>query len=231
MKVLSIDTSCKTAMAAVTEDGTVLASVSVQDHKTHSVKLLPAIAYILDAADTKPEALGLIAVTNGPGSYTGLRIGVTTAKTFAYTLGIPLIGVNTLEALAAACIPTDGVLVCPVIDARNARVYTALYEGARECIPPAALTCEMLCARLKAEYAGREIRFIGDGISVNSAQLAAQLGRMYRPVPPAFALGNPAAIALLAQQKYRTAEAAGTLGKYTSECLKVEYYKNYTDTI
>ena len=103
MKILAIDTSCKTAMVSLSENGTVIAAVQLHDNKTHSVKMLPAVEYVLSSADTKFEDLGALAVTTGPGSYTGLRIGVTTAKTLSYTLKIPLIGINTLEALAASC--------------------------------------------------------------------------------------------------------------------------------
>ena len=188
MKLLVMDTSCKTAMAAVCEDGSVLASIQIQDQRTHSVKLLPAVEYILAAAGVSPSELGLVAVTNGPGSYTGLRIGVTTAKAFAYSLEIPLIGLNTLEALAAAC-------------------------------------------AVRTEYAGNRILFTGDGTAANGALLTDLLGEMYRPLPSELSAGNPAAIALLAREKYAAAEAAGVIGEYTAERLKVEYYKNYTDSI
>lgn len=168
MKLLVLDTSCKTAMAAVCEEGNVLASIQIQDQKTHSVKLLPAVEYILAAAGVSSSELGLVAVTNGPGSYTGLRIGVTTAKAFAYSLGIPLIGLNTLEALAAACAVGEEQLVCPMIDARNARVYAALYRGRAERLPCCALSCETLCETLRGmEYAGERILFTGDGTAAN----------------------------------------------------------------
>ncbi len=231
MKILSIDTSCKTAMAAVAEGDSLLASILIRDHKTHSVKLLPAIESILAAADTVPADLGLIAVTNGPGSYTGLRIGVTTAKTFAYSLGIPLIGIPSLEALAASCLADADALICPMIDARNARVYAALYQGGQERIPACVLDCESLCDRLKTEYGGRKILFTGDGILTNGALLAERLGGMYRPLPAELSNGTPAAVSYLARLKYAAAERAGTLQNYTAERLKVEYYKNYTDSI
>ncbi len=231
MKLLVLDTSCKTAMAAVCEEGNVLASIQIQDQKTHSVKLLPAVEYILAAAGVSSSELGLVAVTNGPGSYTGLRIGVTTAKAFAYSLGIPLIGLNTLEALAAACAVGEEQLVCPMIDARNARVYAALYRGRAERLPCCALSCETLCETLRAEYAGERILFTGDGTAANGALLTDLLGEMYRPLPSELSAGNPAAIAVLAREKYAAAETAGAASEYTAERLKVEYYKNYTDSI
>jgi len=231
MKILSIDTSCKTAMAAVSEDDTILASVQILDQKTHSVKMLPAVASILSSAGVVPAELGLIAVTNGPGSYTGLRIGVTTAKTFAYALGIPLIGIDSLEALAAACDVCGTLPVCPLIDARNERVYASLYENGKALMKTSALSCKELCEKLKEEYGGREILFTGDGSVVNAELLADLLGQMYKPVPVAFSMGNPAAISLLARKKYAAASAGGLLGECTAERLRVEYYKNYTASI
>ena len=116
MKILALDTSCKTAMAVITDNGKIIAGIQLHDEKTHSVKLLPAIEYILSAADILPQDLDCIAVTNGPGSYTGLRIGVTTAKTYAYTLNIPVIGINSLEALAASVDVGNDNIICPLID-------------------------------------------------------------------------------------------------------------------
>ena len=162
MKLLVMDTSCKTAMAAVCEEGNVLASIQIQDQKTHSVKLLPAVKYILAAAGVSSSELGLVAVTNGPGSYTGLRIGVTTAKAFAYSLGIPLIGLNTLETLAAACAAGEEQLVCPMIDARRMEVYTAFFDRNNQQVidTKAEIVDENSFADL---LAGHKIYFFGNG--------------------------------------------------------------------
>ena len=228
MRILSIDTSCKTAMAAVSEDARVIAAVSIQDQKTHSVKMLPAIEYILNVSDTDRNDIGLVAVTNGPGSYTGLRIGVTTAKTFAYALKVPLVGINSLEALAASCAACGDTLICPVMDARNARVYAALYKDGAEIMQTAALSCEELSERLKSEYEGSRIIFTGDGAYPNAETFSSLLGKMFAPLPETLSFGNPAAIAMLAYEKYRNAVSDGSIGSLTADGLKVEYYKKYT---
>ncbi len=231
MKLLSLDTSCKTAMVSVSEDGVILASVMLQDQKTHSVKMLPAVRYALSAAGTEPSALDLIAVTNGPGSYTGLRIGVTTAKTFGYSLQKPVIGISSLEALAASSDLSGDVPVCPLIDARNTRVYAAVYRGGRALIAPRACSCEELCSLLLTELPGTAVLFTGDGMTANASLLQAQMGTQYRAVPSELACGTPAAIALLAARNYAALRDAGRLEELAPEKLKVNYYKNYTDTI
>ena len=122
-------------------------------------------------------------------------------------------------------------LICPVIDARNARVYASLYRDGKEMMKPCALSCDVLCEKLKSEYSGEKILFTGDGIFANRTRFTELLGEMYRPVSVELSGGNPAAISLLARAKYASAEAAGTLSEFTAESLKVEYYKNYTDSI
>lgn len=227
MIILSLDTSCKTAMVSAAEDDTILASVTVQDHKTHSVKMLPAVEYVLSAAGKLPGDVSLVAVTNGPGSYTGLRIGVTTAKTFAYSLNIPVVGINTLEMLAASLCGAQDFLICPMIDARNTRVYAALYRGGQVLRDAYAVSCEELFAMIEETYPGEKVYFTGDGALANRALIEKSMGGLYGRVPPELSLGSPAAISMLARMKYRT----GIPKAFTAEKLKVNYYKNYTDTI
>lgn len=126
MKILAIDTACNLARVALTEDGALCKAITVDDKRRHSVKLLPAIETLLAECGVTPKDLDLIAVTKGPGSFTGLRIGVVTAKTMAYALHIPLVGVNTLDAIAASFADEDSI-VCPLIDARNMRAYGGFY--------------------------------------------------------------------------------------------------------
>lgn len=231
MKILVIDTSCKTSMAALAENGNVISSIALNDNKTHSVKMLPSIEYIFEASGITPKELDAVAVTNGPGSYTGLRIGVTTAKTFAYTLQKPLIGINTLDALSASCEPqSDDTLVCPLIDARNARVYAAIYKNGNILQDTQAMDCATLCENLK-EIESSRIVFTGDGALKNKQLIADILGERAVFVPTEMSLGSPAAFAYVAAKKIDEIIQNGTLNEYTAESLKVNYYKNYTDSI
>lgn len=236
MKILAIDTSCKTAMVSLSENGIVIAAVQLHDNKTHSVKMLPAVEYVLSAAEAKFEELGAIAVTTGPGSYTGLRIGVTTAKTLAYTLKIPLLGINTLEALAASCDfggENGNSIVCPLIDARNARVYGAVYKNGKFLQETCVTECAEFCEKVEAflNDVAEQVVFIGDGALVNKEYILEKFGSKSVFVPTEFSCGNPQALSYVAAEKYSEAADADTLEKYDAQNLKVNYYKNYTDSI
>lgn len=239
MKILAIDTSCKTAMAVLSENGNVISAIQLHDNKTHSVKLLPAVEYILDAAGVEPAQVEAVAVTNGPGSYTGLRIGVTTAKTFAYTLKIPLVGINTLEVLAAPwnfddCgakeAEDEDTVVCPMIDARNARVYTSIYKTGKIISETQAMECTELCDKL-LQLDCKKIVFTGDGSLANRELLLERLGDKCVFVHTEMACGNPTALAYVAAKEISVAAESGKLVECTAEGLKVNYYKNYTDSI
>ncbi|TMW70874.1 tRNA (adenosine(37)-N6)-threonylcarbamoyltransferase complex dimerization subunit type 1 TsaB [Alteribacter natronophilus] len=127
MNVLAIDTSTFTMSVAVFRDGLPAGELTTHLKKNHSLRLMPAIRAVMAEADMKPEELDRIAVAEGPGSYTGVRIGVTTAKTMAWSLNIPVVGVSSLEALAANGRHFEG-LVCPFFDARRGQVFTGLYR-------------------------------------------------------------------------------------------------------
>lgn len=127
MKILAIDTSNRPLSVAVLDDTTVLAAITVTVHQKHAEYLLPEIERLLGMADLKPGDLERIVVAAGPGSYTGIRIAVTTAKTLAATLNIDLVAVSSLATLAAN-VPVEGALVAPMFDARNQNVFAGLYR-------------------------------------------------------------------------------------------------------
>ncbi len=126
---LGIETANAPLSVAVVKDGKVVVEVVQNIKLTHSAGAMPAIENILANAGIKPNELDGIAISEGPGSYTGVRIGVTLAKTLAWTLRKPLVGVSSLKALAANATLYDG-LICPLFDARRDNVYTAVYKGA-----------------------------------------------------------------------------------------------------
>ena len=108
MKILALETSAKSVSAAVTENGTVLASAYQNRGLTHSVTLMPLVDGMLHAAGLTLDDIGLIAVANGPGSFTGLRIGVSAAKGLAWAKELPCCGVSTLAAMARTSTPCSG---------------------------------------------------------------------------------------------------------------------------
>ncbi len=164
MKILAVDSSSKTASAALLEDLSPVARFSVKT-ETHSAVLLPMIEDMLKAAKTAVRDLDLMAVTIGPGSFTGVRIGVSLVKGLAFADKIPCVGVSTPEAMAA---PFGGMdsLVVPVIDARRETVFTALFRSAPDgtvtrLTEDAQLPASELMTLLSS-YGGERICFTGD---------------------------------------------------------------------
>jgi len=128
MRVLSIDTS-NYALGVALLDGTEVKGEYITNlKKNHSVRVMPAIEMLMKDCDLKPADLEKIVVAKGPGSYTGVRIGVTIAKTLAWTLNIPLVGVSSLEVLAASAGRYFDGAISPLFDARRGQIYTGLYK-------------------------------------------------------------------------------------------------------
>ncbi len=174
MKILSIDSTAKVASAALLSDATLLAETTVRIGRSHSETLLPMIEGLLAMTGIRPEEIDLFACAAGPGSFTGVRIGVATVKGLAFGRGVPCAAVSSLEALAENLVPLPGIL-CPVMDARREQVYQATFryeEGKllRLC-PDRAIAIRELSEELRAAYPGEAIRLVGDGCAVAAAGL------------------------------------------------------------
>lgn len=168
MKILGIDSSGLVASAAVTVDDLLVSEFTVNNKQTHSQTLLPMIDRVVAMSGISLEELDGIAVSAGPGSFTGLRIGSSTAKGMALALGKPIIPVPTLEGLAYRLAYADGV-VCPLMDARRNQVYTGIYRfgesGALECImQQAAVELSEVIQRINE--LGEKVHYLGDGTAV-----------------------------------------------------------------
>ena len=136
MKILAIDTSNDTLGIALVNEEKVIGEYITNIKKNHSVRVMPAIERLMVDCEMKPADLEKIVVAKGPGSYTGVRIGVTIAKTLAISLGIPLVGVSSLAVLAATPRYFNGY-ISPLFDARRGLIYTGLYrfvDGALEMV-------------------------------------------------------------------------------------------------
>jgi tRNA threonylcarbamoyladenosine biosynthesis protein TsaB len=131
--ILNIDTATESASIALGNDDKVLGSMENKDQKDHAAWIHNAIQQLLKDHDRTIQQLQAVAVTSGPGSYTGLRVGMATAKGICYTLRIPLIAESTLKVMALAAIDSaKGIslkLFCPMIDARRMEVFTAIYDN------------------------------------------------------------------------------------------------------
>lgn len=175
MRILGIESSSLVASAAVVENEVTLAEYTVNYKKTHSQTLLPMIDEMMRLLDMEPSAVDAIAVSGGPGSFTGLRIGSATAKGLGLALKKPLIHVPTLDAMAYGLFGASG-LICPMMDARRQQVYTGIYrfeERFEIVMEQSALAVADLTERLNA--LGERVIFLGDGVPVYEKQLAETL--------------------------------------------------------
>ncbi|UUM57101.1 tRNA (adenosine(37)-N6)-threonylcarbamoyltransferase complex dimerization subunit type 1 TsaB [Streptococcus suis] len=128
MKILALDSSNQALSVALVEDGRLLAETLLAIKKNHSISLMPTVDFLVAQVGWTPKDLERIVVAQGPGSYTGLRVAVATAKTLAYTLQIDLVGVSSLQSLVPAGLSGR---VVPIIDARRNSVYAGVYENGR----------------------------------------------------------------------------------------------------
>jgi tRNA threonylcarbamoyladenosine biosynthesis protein TsaB len=165
MNILALDTSGATATAAVARDGYLVGEISIRNDKTHSQKVIPMVEALLTMLNMKPSDVDMAAVANGPGSFTGVRIGVVAMKAFAYGLKIPVVEVSTLMALAYTLCEQQG-LVCPVMDARNRQVFTGLYrindENTTVVHEDCGISIEELVMLLKKHDTA--VHFVGDAV-------------------------------------------------------------------
>ncbi len=128
MTILGIDSSAGPASAGVVREGRLLGDFFLNTKQTHSQTLLPMIQSLLDNLGLSCGELDQIAVTQGPGSFTGVRIGIACAKGLALPRNTPCLGVSTLEAIAYGCLGQEGQILCPAMDARREQVYNALFQ-------------------------------------------------------------------------------------------------------
>ena len=175
MRVLAIDTSSNVATVAVMEDELLLGEYILNHKKTHSQKIMTMIEQILSELELTVQNIDIFAAAIGPGSFTGLRIGVATAMAFVDSLNLKYTGITSLEALAYN-INTPG-LICSIIDAKNENCYYALYKlesgNYKELIEPTATTISKMLDTLK-EYT-EQITFVGDGIMSYKEKIASNI--------------------------------------------------------
>lgn len=177
MNLLAIDTSNNVLGVSILKGDLVVGDVMTNLTRNHSVRLMPAVENLMKDVGMKPEELDRIAVANGPGSYTGVRIGVSTAKTMAWAMDIPVVGVSSLEVLAYQGRFFDGY-ICPFFDARRGLVFTGLYEWKGD--GPELVTAEsnMLMKDLLRSLAEKEqkVLFLSQDIAVFREEIQAALG-------------------------------------------------------
>ena len=167
MKILSVDSSAIVASAALSEDGRLLAEYTLNNKNTHSETLLPMIESLLSFFSMETADVDLFAVSIGPGSFTGVRIGTATVKGLAFASNKPCVGVSTLEAIAYNLRFHKGI-VCPVMNARRSQVYTAVFRSDGERLERLTEDLAISIAELDsmlAEYS-EEVALAGDGYDI-----------------------------------------------------------------
>lgn len=216
MKLLAVDTSGKVAGVALMEDGALVCEANLASGLTHSEKLMPLADASMKFAGWQPRDIDVFAAVAGPGSFTGVRIGVSAVKGMAEAYGRPVVPVNTLEALAAS-FPGFSGLVAPLLDARRAQVYCALYDGdLNEIAKPAARALHDLLSEPAVLEAAR-VMFTGDGALAYHDEITAALGGKAMFAPAHLMLQRAGAAAALAWRKFSSGEsmdAAALLPEY-----------------
>lgn len=201
MKVLGLDTSTLMTTCAVIDDKSLIGEFSLSQDMSHSEKLVPMVEELLSSLDLKIKDMDLFAVSLGPGSFTGLRIGLATVKAFAHITDKPLVGVSTLEALAFN-LPFNEIIV-PMIDARRERVYTAIYtwegEDLHPILEPCIMEIEKLLEKLKFYD---DIVVNGDGSIAFQEEIKSALGNKVRFSTLGLNMPKASSVCELARLKY-----------------------------
>ena len=195
MKLLVIDTSGPVCGVAVMEDEKVLCEYTAQNRNTHSANLMPMTEAALSSAGISMTEVDAVAAVTGPGSFTGVRIGVATAKGLAHGREIPCIPVDALEALSVSAGVFDGV-VCPIQDARAGQVYGAAFRNGERLMPDEPLKLEEYTEKIRGF--GERFLFLGDGAPVHREKIRELLGNRAVFAPPHLSYLRPSAAGIIA---------------------------------
>jgi tRNA threonylcarbamoyladenosine biosynthesis protein TsaB len=232
MKILALDTSSIVATVALMEDSKLIGEFTIHHKRTHSQKLMPMIAELMESCEMTIEEIDLIAIAKGPGSFTGLRIGIATAKGLAQVRNIPVIGVSTLDALAFN-LPFCHGLICPLLDARRNQVYTAVYKwdgSALHCIErPMAVSIDKMIDKLSSRL--EPVIFVGDGVEINKEILLQKLGERVVWAPNTAKMPRASSVAQLALQKAQKGDVENFYELTPEYLRKSEAERKYEEKI
>jgi tRNA threonylcarbamoyladenosine biosynthesis protein TsaB len=199
LKVLGIDTSTMTGSVGLLNDLELMGEYTIGNLANHSERLMTMIDLLLKEVNLKLEEIDGIAVALGPGSFTGLRIGVTTAKALAYSLKKPIVGIPTLDALAQHFPLTDR-LICPILDARKQEVYSAFYRSdghkAQRISDYQVSSIEKVLEKIQ-----EPVVFLGNGLLLYQSHIAKALGEKALFADPAHSSPRGGLIAWLGLQR------------------------------
>jgi tRNA threonylcarbamoyladenosine biosynthesis protein TsaB len=205
MRILAVDTATRSCSVAVTENRTVLGEMTRVSDQTHSKHLLEMVDAVVRKAGLALSALDGFAVTRGPGSFTGLRIGISSVKGLAMAVNKPAVGISSLETLARQVTPASE-LICPLIDARKGELYTALYRFGTRGLTP--LHAERVLA---PDEALRGVRapciFVGSGAVLYRDVIIDKLGGAARFAPDEQDIIRASTVARLGLERFKNGDA------------------------
>ncbi len=177
MRILALDTTTNSGSVAILEDSRLVAEVDSETSSSHSARLLRSIDHLMRLASWDIKDVDGFAAAAGPGSFTGIRVGLSTIKALAFASGKPVAAVSSLAALAEKLKDTGGRLLCPLIDAKKGEVYGALYElgdgKLKEIIPQGAYGPDALLSLIPAR---RLVHFLGTGVTTYGQKIRARFG-------------------------------------------------------
>lgn len=220
MKILAIESSSLVASVAIVEDDIMVAEYTMNYKKTHSQTLLPMIDEICKMTEYDLAQIDAIAVSAGPGSFTGLRIGSATAKGLGLALDKPLIHVPTVEAMAYNFYDTDKYIV-PIMDARRSQVYTGIYTNVNGEVTAVMEQCLTTIDELLAKLneLGHAVVFLGDGVPVFREKIVQELKTPVTFAPAAMNRQRAGAVALLGE-KYFSEGKIETAAQHAPDYLR-----------
>ncbi len=221
MKILALDSTENVAAVAITDGERLVASTVINAGKSHSELLLPAIEGIMKASSLKYDDIDLFACSSGPGSFTGVRIGVSTVKGLAFGRNIPCVGVSATEALAYNYLNIDGI-ICPSMDARRSQLYNALFRSENGKIIRLTEDRSIASTDLARELEGYNcpIHICGGGEHIIRA--AAEENPNLRPTPEMLKNQNGYSVAICALRQY---ECDPNKEKYTDYAISPSYLR------
>ena len=196
MILLAMDTSGPVCGVALMEDGLIRYEAAVKNKMTHSENLMPMVEEAFEKTGLSVDKCDVFSVVVGPGSFTGVRLGVSAVKALCHATGKPCVAVDALEATAWGAGMFDGV-ICPIQDARAGQVYAACFDGMtlERVMDDTPIPVTDLCEKLKAE--GKKVLFLGDGTLVHREKIAALMGDKACFAPAQYNYLRPAAVAAI----------------------------------
>ena len=204
--ILALETATMCGSVAIVIENRCVAEFSLQTGETHSRRLLAGIDWLLQETGIERSAIDGVAVSLGPGSFTGLRIGLATAKGLAMAAGAKLIGIGTMDGLAAQVFAAGDILICPVLDARKKEVYCGFFRSDNQGSPRLQGEYQVISPEALCERIDEPVVLLGDGTTIYGNLFREKLAGLLRVAPPGTFFPRAATIGLLALAKWQENE-------------------------